>query len=349
MITKQHEQGPEPTDPRRKAGAEAEKQMAFYLHRAFAQHPGLFVINNLRIVDPNQPEFDGSPGVCQIDHLILHRWGAFIIESKSVHGEVTVRPDGHGGQQWTRRSGRSESGFACPVQQARRQGEFLRGYLQSHKADLLGRAPVGTRTVVKMIFKTDQRGFRMMPIQVFIAFSEKCIIHRLDGWSVPDGPFQTIVTKNDQITGTIKHEYDHHKNNSSLLRNSDPNYGMWYMTESELGEVSEFLKSNHTPSGNAHPRTRQAQARAPKVKPGPRSICRKCQGPELTARSGPYGYYWNCNACGENTPMGAECSACGRNGKHDKSVRIHKQGPQYERRCEPCGHNELIWTEHQQA
>ena len=33
------------------------------------------------------------PGVCQIDHMVLHRWGLFIIESKSVYDEVTVQSD----------------------------------------------------------------------------------------------------------------------------------------------------------------------------------------------------------------------------------------------------------------
>lgn len=90
---------PQEGDARRTAGYSAERQMAHYLQRDFASDPHLFVLNNLRIVDPEQPEFDGTPGVCQIDHLIMHRWGVFIVESKSVTDEVSIRPDGHGGYQ----------------------------------------------------------------------------------------------------------------------------------------------------------------------------------------------------------------------------------------------------------
>ena len=123
MILKPFDLTPPPAgDLRREAGHAAERQMAFYLQRDFAKDPHLFVLNNLRIVDPEQPEFDGTPGVCQIDHLVMHRWGVFIVESKSVTDEVSIRDDGHGGDEWTRRFRGREQGFESPIQQARRQG-----------------------------------------------------------------------------------------------------------------------------------------------------------------------------------------------------------------------------------
>ncbi len=76
--------------------------MAHYLHRRFKGDPEAHVLHGLRIEDPDQPEQDGSPGVCQIDHLIVHRWGIFIVESKSVTEAVRVRPDGSGGDEWSR-------------------------------------------------------------------------------------------------------------------------------------------------------------------------------------------------------------------------------------------------------
>src|SRR5690606_19184822 len=108
------------------AGAQAELQMAHYLHRAFAAEPDLHIINDLRLVEPEQPEHNGKPGVCQIDHLAIHRWGMFIIESKSVAEVVEVCDDGHGGDVWTRTYKRQVAAFASPIQQARRQGDFLR-------------------------------------------------------------------------------------------------------------------------------------------------------------------------------------------------------------------------------
>jgi hypothetical protein len=96
MILKPPSTDPSPTHPRLRAGFEAERQMAHYLHRAFATSADLYVINDLRLVDPEQPEQDGSPGVAQIDHLVLHRYGAFIVESKSVTGTPPIVGGGPG-------------------------------------------------------------------------------------------------------------------------------------------------------------------------------------------------------------------------------------------------------------
>ncbi|MYE83636.1 MAG: NERD domain-containing protein [Gammaproteobacteria bacterium] len=118
MIAKRHESSPTRGDARARAGAAAERQMAHYLQRAFAQKADIQVLHNVRLEDRKQPEHDGSPGVCQIDHLILHRWGLFIIESKSVIEEIRVRSDGSGGDEWTRTYAGREVGMASPIQQA---------------------------------------------------------------------------------------------------------------------------------------------------------------------------------------------------------------------------------------
>ena len=54
-------------------------------------------------------------GVCQIDHLIVHRWGTFIVESKSAMEEVHVGPDGTGGDEWTRVYRGGKAGMASPI------------------------------------------------------------------------------------------------------------------------------------------------------------------------------------------------------------------------------------------
>ena len=94
MIVKPYEQTTVLKDPRQQAGAAAERQIAHYLHRSFKEDQEVYVLHDLRLEDHAQPEHDGSTGVCQIDHLLVHRWGLFIIESKSVTEEVRVRSDG---------------------------------------------------------------------------------------------------------------------------------------------------------------------------------------------------------------------------------------------------------------
>ena len=65
-----------------KYGHEAEKQMAFYLKRAFQESNDIFVINDLRI--------GVNDDIAQIDHLILHRFGFIVVESKSVTSEISI-------------------------------------------------------------------------------------------------------------------------------------------------------------------------------------------------------------------------------------------------------------------
>ena len=64
----------------------AESQTAHYLHRRFKDDPEVHVLHGLRIEDQDQPEHDGTVGVCQIDHLIVHRWGMF----RNVHRREQV-------------------------------------------------------------------------------------------------------------------------------------------------------------------------------------------------------------------------------------------------------------------
>lgn len=264
MILKSPSTDAIPTDPRQRAGVQAERQMAHYLHRAFATSADLYVINDLRLVDPEQPEHDGAPGVAQIDHLVLHRYGAFIVESKSVTGTVTVRDDG-GGDEWTR----SGSGMPSPLRQAERQGEILRKYLQRHRERLLGKTAPGLRTLAKIVAGTDQRGFGHLAIQRIVAMSDGCVIKRVNRWTPPDDGFASFVVKADNVPATITAEFAKHAKGARFLTStdrglSDP-YGQWSMKPEEVGAVADFLVASHTPrtTPSAEPRAK------PHAKPAP--------------------------------------------------------------------------------
>ena len=159
-IRKPYTPRPPASDARGQTGANAERQMAHCLHRAFAKDPDVHVLHDLWLRNPEQPEHTSTPGTCRIDHLLIHRWGMFIVESKSVTSEVRVRPDNTDGDEWTRVWNGAEKGIPSPIHQAKRQAQFLRTYLQHHKLELLGRQPVGMRTIAKLAKGTDQRGFR---------------------------------------------------------------------------------------------------------------------------------------------------------------------------------------------
>ena len=208
MTEKPYKQQITPTDPRLRAGVEAERQMAHYLHRRFHDDPETHVLHGLRLEDREQPEQSGSPGVCQIDHLVVHRWGMFIIESKSVSEEVRVRPDDTGGDEWSRVYQGREVGMSSPIQQARRQSEFLRTFLERHREELFGRQSFGLRAIARLLTGKDHGGFLDAPIQLMIAISDRGRISRLGGWKEPQEPFPVFVTKADLVPDKIAQELE---------------------------------------------------------------------------------------------------------------------------------------------
>lgn len=365
MIVKPRDSRELPTDLRQRAGVQAELDMAHHLHRAFATDREVCVLHDLRIVDAEQPEHDGRDGACQIDHLVLHCWGAFIVESKSVCELVTVRGDGSGGDEWTYRYDGRDHGMASPIQQARLQGEFLRTFLNRHREVLRGRVPFGMRTITKLLRGTDQCGFRNMPIQVFVAISAGGDINRVNGWTEPKEPFPTYVKKHDLVVAKIRQEIATHQSAYRLLGPSKGDYGVWSMSQDECGLVAEFLKEHHrplkgelrgqnearkriTPAPPSHPVRPSTQpsttpsSTSPRSARGPEPRCKECGGADVVARWGPYGPYWNCT-CGTNTAMSAICSKCGTEGHRGKSVRISRQGNDFTRVCTRCRFEEVVW------
>lgn len=361
MIAKAGQYDRQTHDPRVRAGLKAEEQMQFYLHRAFATSPDLYILNDLRLEDANQPEPNGQPGVCQIDHLVIHRWGMFIVESKSVTEEVVIRSDGSGGDEWSRKHNGRELGMGSPIQQAIRQGRFLRALLQRSREQLLGKMPTGLGTISKLLSGTDQRGFGNLPIQVIVAVSDQGRITRLNGWKEPEGDHALFVCKADLVTDRINMEFTRHREGAPLLGGIQGNYGNWSMLTTEVSAVASFLSSKHTPL-RKHQSDLQSTAESPSsrslqpcesVRPAttqPESLtgrprCKSCASADLHVISGKYGYYWKCGACQANTAMPTVCDACGAAGRGPSKVRIRKDGPNYWRECALCNMSEKVWVQ----
>lgn len=356
MIVKPYEEAGVRRDRRQQAGAAAERQMAFYLNRGFSDDDGVFVLHGLRLEDREQPEQNGSPGVCQIDHLVVHRWGLFIVESKSVTEEVVIRSDGTGGDEWTRRYRGKESGMPSPLQQAQRQSDFLRTFLQRHREVLLGKMPLGMRTITKVVKGTDQRDFANAPIQLVVAVSDTGKIKRIGGWKEPTEPFRAFVAKADLVVDKITLEIKAHREGASLARTrSDGEYGWWVMEGTEPEKVAELLGGVHVAQSGplttrrkrsaprqAHKTSRNKPAGAERSQ---NAACKHCGSKDLSAQWGQYGYYWKCGACDKNTGMPAVCPTCGAKKGRDNGVRVRKEKKTYFRDCETCGTSELIWTE----
>lgn len=328
---------------RAQAGAHAEQDMAFYLRRAFGNHrPDILVFNDIRL------QHDGE--IAQIDHLVVHLHGMFVIESKSVSGEIHIMRDG----QFIRHFGqRKKAGMVSPVLQAQRQADLLRRLLQANKVSLRERKLLGML----------QGGFANCPIEVRVAISDRGIIR--------GDQFAPEVRKADIITQDIEGRIAAHRFGASLLnldaKNED---GMYRFTSVEMERLQRFLLDQHFPRSKAEEAAAQAaESEAPRPVPPPvqpsrrpsgqatkttsppgattrglstaapvQFLCSKCQSLNLRIEHGRYGYYLKCQECGGNTWIDTRIDGTERKGC------IRKSGREFYLVCPDTGNERLLYT-----
>ena len=308
------------------AGEAAEKQLAFYLSRAFADTPAIAVFNDLRIVDSV-----AGDDVAQIDHLILHPCGFVLVESKSITGSVRINKQ----REWVRVSSRGEEGMPDAVEQARRQRDVLRRCLDHHAKNLLRAG----------------RGFAALGFDVLAAVSDQGVIER-------EIPMPKVV-KADQVPAKIKAIVTQRL---ELAKDDATPNGK--LTELEFAQITEFLLRSHTPLRQTSPRPPTA-ARPPlkrPVSPAPRRAakriasasaaappltasstpparhCPQCNGTRIEMRWGnrPKGYYFHCLTCEKNwrpDRSAQTCPACRR-----RDVPLRKSQDLMLLACPDCGH-----------
>ena len=217
MIIKEKE-GVAAGSKRLQAGIDAELQMAHYLKRRYGDDPSVRVFNDLRIVRDDE--------AAQMDHLLLHKHGLIIIESKSVSCELHINAHG----EFHRKYGRKKEGIDSPIEQAIRQGDLLRGLLIDHKE----------RLRKKYLFGKMQGGFKYCPVNVLAAISRKAVITG-SRKAVPE------LHKADQITGAIDDIIEHHRRASKLTTKYEEEWGLYTFTPDEIERVTQFLLDRHTP------------------------------------------------------------------------------------------------------
>ncbi|MEP0870763.1 NERD domain-containing protein [Trichocoleus desertorum AS-A10] len=199
-----------------KAGRTAEEQMAFYLRRAFSDEQKLYVFNDLRL--------EQGDDAAQIDHLILHRHGVVIIESKSVSEQVEVNQH----SEWIRWFNGSPQGMPSPIQQARRQADFLKKYLNDHADRLRGKI-LGLQTY-----------FGGMGLDVLVAISDSGMIKRPEGMTLEE------IAKADQVVERVQAIVEKYRKANSLFSLNLKDAGYWFNDE-ELSKIVDFLVQHHRP------------------------------------------------------------------------------------------------------
>lgn len=308
------------------AGAKAEEQMAFYLRRTFANDPNVFIVNDLRLESVDND-------ATQVDHLVIHRHGFILIESKSVTTKVKINEY----NEWTRLWGGHWTGMPSPVQQVKRQAEYLKEILHHNREKLL---------LEKMAFFL-QQGLKNCPFDIFVAISDRGIIQR--SIEVPE------VVKAERIPDMIKDIYEKHRKATSSFSISkesmawSSNIGLYTFSDDDISRISDFLIKHHYPRGQENPESvKEAPSEyksdnaspsttsQPEPKDESLGICDKC-GTQSVILWGKYNYYWKCPSCQNNMAIKEYCPVC------KKRLLLRKDHEKYFIYCEHCGNERLYY------
>ncbi len=288
-----------------RAGRKAEENLAHYLSRAFKTSTDFLVFNGLRLA-----EKDGD--AAQMDHLILHRYGVIIVESKSVSSRVRINEH----EEWSRFWNDTWRGMPSPIKQAERQGAFLQHYLHGFRDYLQPKTSPASK----------QESYCQLPVDVLVAISDSGIIDR------PSKMLLETVSKADQITERIQAIYRRRKNTETALQQFNLDLApLFTIPADELLRLTQLLTAHHrqvyAPQKQAPTEGKSGQASTPVAAA---YTCRHCKSTRIDINYGRYGYYLKCSACDGNTPLNRLCRQCG--GKE----KTRKDGRRFFAECAAC-------------
>ena len=308
-----------------KFGHAAEKQMAFYLKRAFKTDDKVSVLNDLRL------EYDGE--VAQIDHLIVHRFGFMIVESKSVTGKIIINEQG----EWPRSYTKFSKGIPSPILQAQRQADFLRIFLDNHADEL---------DFKQILFKASMKDFKFA---VLVAISDDGIVER------PAKATLDEVLKADQITNKINALIKKYAKEDTAIFSVKM---LSFLKKATRERICQLLTKSHTPKQRAVTVIEAAQvsevpaetavevieseSNASQVEEvveieQEKSLCLKCNSSAIQIHYGKFGYYFKCSDCEGNSKIKLTCreSSC--------KPKIRKKKQQFFKDCSSCESSEVFF------
>jgi len=292
-------------DKYQKSGFNAEKKMGFYLKRAYETDEYLFVINDLRLEIGNDH--------AQIDHLIVHKFGFIIIESKSVSSKVSVNKY----SEWKRTYNGVESGMPSPIQQAKRQVEFLKRFLKEKDSSEIFRENFANKYLAPSIekFKYD----------ILVAISDSGIIER-------DSIELNEICKADVITERIDNIISiYQRQASKILSMKLPNQ----FHKNSLEKLSNLLVSSHCPI--CIPKESHIVNKEDKVITKTQKVCNECKSNNIQILYGKYGYYYKCQDCNKNSKVILTCN------KQSCKPKLKKEKEKFYKVCQDCNIKELFF------
>lgn len=315
------------------AGLRAEKDMAYHLKVFFAEKPEFHVFNNLKVVH--------GDSCAQIDHLVLSRWTAYFIESKSVSQVITINEHG----EWGRIHNRRFTPMDSPVEQSRRHQQVLFDYMTAQREQFMGKLLGVLR--VKYFHRL------LTPVH-FVAISSKGQI-----WGRGRRRCEEVM-KADQVPHAIS-AY-HEELNTGIFSTSTADADLPAFNAKEFSAVVEFLLRNdvaQTPLEYVHQvidqldketsefAAKERDASEDELKEAPSGqqetarqyACKHCRSQDLVVSHGPYGYYFKCKACERNNAIVELCETC------KLKLKITKAGPVLVGVCPGCHGSRSVWDE----
>jgi hypothetical protein len=296
-----------------KYGLKAEKQMAHYLKRAFQDKKDIFVINDLRL--------EMNDDIAQIDHLIIHRYGFLIIESKSVTSKISINEYG----EWVRHYLKNTNGMPSPINQARRQADFLKNYLMARSENLLKKS---------LIF---QASFTDFKFDILVAISDSGIINR------PKNSDISEVYKADQITDEINSLISSYAGTNKNILTLKVNY---HFADTSMDKITRYLTQTHKPVKRVNKlevkETKAVYFTSPEKKKETKELvhhsCSKCNSDNVEIVYGKFGYYFKCHDCNGNTSIKLKCkeASC--------KPKLRKQKLTFYKECTVCKSSEVFFT-----
>lgn len=309
--------------PQAIAGQKQEQDVAFYLRRAFKDHPEVLVINDFR--------FTFNDETAQIDHLIIYTYGFVLIESKSIKGHVEVNQQG----EWTRSHGSKWFGMPSPIKQVELQQTLLKEMLKQHRSEILGKL-LGIR----------QQGFGMRCWDHICAVSSDAVINR----DTMPTAISELLVKTEFLVDKLEKIMNLKSKFMRIINVSDtrPDFN-----QQELNSIAKFLIERHIDPYQAT--TEITTVPTQQVKEPVASFdvnkvaevknqaiaqlttnsilrCKHCgESTNYTPMYGKFGYYIKCNQCTKNTPMKQACPQC-----QSTQTKITKAKETYTLHCNDC-------------
>ncbi|MBB1270816.1 nuclease-related domain-containing protein [Shewanella sp. SR44-3] len=321
--------------PQAQAGQKQEQSVAFFLRRAFKDHPEILVVNDFK--------FSFNDETAQIDHLLIYRYGFVLIESKSIKGHVKVNSQG----EWSRSYNNHWSGMPSPIKQVELQQALLRELLKHHKSEILGK-----------LLGIKQQGFNgRCWVHLCVVSSDAVIDRETMPSTISNKLVKTefLVEKLEEIMN-LKNKF------MRLISVADtrPDF-----SQAELNSVGEFIIAQHIDSNQAPnqatpqvAKAARAQEPKPQFEVQPQTTkttqtvkntaasaamatlsCKHCgESTNYSPMYGKYGYYITCKQCSKNTPMKQACPQC-----HSPKTKVSKRKETYTLNCQDCSHeNQLV-------